>query len=217
MTATRLRACILAAADAVEAARDELGRLDAVAGDGDHGVTLALAARSVRARLDGAPALDGADLLAAIAPAVASVGGSIGPIYATALLRLATAARTLPAGAAPTVAQAREAAESVQAGIERLGGARPGDKTVLDALAPAVAALGAAEAGGSSLPAALDAAVEAARVGAASTADMVARVGRASRLGEKSLGSPDPGATSFALILASAVRAWTEAPGGDGA
>ena len=116
MTAGGLRACVLAAADAVEAARDELGRLDAVAGDGDHGVTMTLAARAVRARLDEAPDVDGADLLAAIAPAVASVGGSIGPVYATALLRLSAAARALPAGVAPTVAQARSAAESSRPG-----------------------------------------------------------------------------------------------------
>ena len=75
--APRMRA---RAADAVEAARDELGRLDAVAGDGDHGVTMTLAARTVRARLDEAPDVDGGDLLAEIAPAVASVSGAIGPL-----------------------------------------------------------------------------------------------------------------------------------------
>jgi dihydroxyacetone kinase phosphoprotein-dependent L subunit len=210
MSATGLRACVLAAADAVEAARDELGRLDAVAGDGDHGVTMTLGARAVRARLDEQPDVAGVDLLAAIAPAFASVGGAIGPIYATALLRLAGVARSIPSGPdAPTVAQARAAAEAVQAGIEKLGGARPGDKTVLDAVAPVADALRAAEAEASSLAVALRAAVDAACAGAAATADMTARVGRASRLGDRSRGWQDPGATSFALILEAAVRAWT--------
>jgi dihydroxyacetone kinase phosphoprotein-dependent L subunit len=214
MTGTGLRACVLAAADAVEAARDELGRLDTVAGDGDHGVTMTLAARAVRARLDADPDVAGGDLLAAIAPAVASVGGAIGPIYATALLRLAAVARTIPPGAAePTVAQAREAAEAVQAAISQLGGARPGDKTVLDALAPVTERLRAAEVDGSSLAEALHAAVDAAALGAASTADMVAVVGRASRLGERSRGGQDPGATSVVLILEAAVGAWADGTG----
>src|SRR6266481_2496022 len=84
-----LRACVLAAAEAIEASRDELTRLDAVAGDADHGVTMTLAARAVRRRLNDAPDLVGPAIVTAIAGEFASVGGSIGPLYAAALFDVA--------------------------------------------------------------------------------------------------------------------------------
>jgi dihydroxyacetone kinase len=87
-----LRARILAACDVIEAHREELGRLDAVAGDGDHGVTMALGARAVRSALEAHPDASGPAILALIAPAAGSVGGAIGPIWATMLLRAASAA-----------------------------------------------------------------------------------------------------------------------------
>lgn len=181
-----LRDCILAACGAIEAARDELCRLDAAAGDGDHGVTMALAARAVRKTLDDSPDTTGADLLTKVAMALGSVGGASGPIYASATLAIAAKVR---AGETDRLALA----EAAEAAITKLSGAKPGDKTILDALHPAAEAL---RAGGD-----LRAAAAAAREGAEATAQMMATVGRASRLGERSRGAADPGATSLAIIL----------------
>jgi dihydroxyacetone kinase len=94
-----LRLAVLAAADAVEAAQDELGVLDSVAGDGDHGVTMAILARNVRRTLEEAPDATGADLVGRVALAAASVGGATGPLYGTGLMRIAAEMRAIgPAG-----------------------------------------------------------------------------------------------------------------------
>jgi phosphoenolpyruvate---glycerone phosphotransferase subunit DhaL len=222
MSDSVLRACILAAADALEAARDELCRLDAVAGDGDHGVTMALAARAVRQKLGESPDATAADLLLRVAQGAGSVGGAIGPIYATALIRAAATLRALAAAetgatvSEPTVARLRVCAQAAADGITAIGHATPGDKTIVDALAPAVAALADAEGRGATVGEALEAAVAAARRGAESTTDMVATVGRASRLGERGRGSPDPGASSLVVILEAAVRAYGRWAAGTG-
>jgi dihydroxyacetone kinase-like protein len=191
----------MAAADAVEASRDELCRLDAAAGDGDHGVTMALAARAVRQTLATSADAAGAELVTKLAMAVGSVGGAIGPIYSSGLLAVAGVLRASPANQAFGVPEVLACAEAAKAAIATLGHAKPGDKTILDALDPAVAALRQAGADGTGLDGALHAAAAAARQGAASTATMVASVGRASRLGERSRGLADPGASSFALIM----------------
>jgi dihydroxyacetone kinase len=190
---TALRDCALAAASALEAARDELGRLDSAAGDGDHGMTMATAARAVRSALDAAPDAEGADLLTRLAAAAGSVGGASGPLYASGLLAMASALRSNPEAPPWMLAEAAERA------MAALGRAKPGDKTILDALHPAVVAL--RETGD------LDRAAAAAREGALATAGMVATVGRASRLGERSRGVADPGATSLAVILEAAASA----------
>jgi len=201
VTTPVLRACATAAADAVEASKDELCRLDAGAGDGDHGVTMALAARAVRQALASSPDASEAELVTKLAMAVGSVGGAIGPIYASGLLAIAGSMRSIPPGEPLTVAQMLAYGEAAEMAIAQLGRAKPGDKTILDALAPAVTALRESDASGAGLDAALKAAAAAAHEGAASTADMIASVGRASRLGERSRGLPDPGASSFALIM----------------
>jgi dihydroxyacetone kinase-like protein len=198
VTTQSLRARILAAADAVEASRDELCRLDAGAGDGDHGVTMALAARAVRQALAASPDGSGPELITKIAMAMGSVGGAIGPIYASGLLAIAGTLRGRPSEHPPSVADLLACAENAISGI---GHAKPGDKTVLDALHPAVIALREAEGSGLGIDQALGAAAAAAREGAESTAAMIASAGRASRLGERSRGLPDPGASSFALIM----------------
>ena len=187
-----LRACVLAAADAIEASRDELCRLDAAAGDGDHGVTMALAARAVRQALADAPDATEHELLIKIAVAMGSVGGASGPIYASALLAIATTLDGLPAGPM-TVARMLTLGEAAENAISAIGHARPGDKTILDALHPAVEALRQGQD--------LSATAKAARAGAEASAEMAATIGRASRLGERSRGLPDPGATSLAVIL----------------
>jgi dihydroxyacetone kinase-like protein len=201
VTTSSLRARVTAAADTVEASRDELCRLDAGAGDGDHGVTMALAARAVRHAMEAAPDASNAELVTKVALAMGSVGGAIGPIYASALLAVAGTLRGLPPGEPLTVADAVACGEAAEMAISGIGHARPGDKTILDALHPAVAALRNARASGDRVEVALNAAATAAREGAASTAAMVASAGRASRLGERSRGLADPGASSFALVM----------------
>jgi phosphoenolpyruvate---glycerone phosphotransferase subunit DhaL len=211
----RLRDLVLAACAALEAHRDELGALDSVAGDGDHGVSMSLGARAVRAALEGHPDASGPALLTLIAPAAASVGGAIGPLWATMLLRSAAAARETGARhGEPSVAHVRACAEAALAGVQALGGARPGDKTVVDALAPAVEALATAEREGRELAAAVRAAADAADAGALATAGLVATLGRASRLGERGRGSMDPGARSLAIAIEAAVSAWLGAERG---
>jgi triosephosphate isomerase len=201
-----LRQRILAAARAVEDARDELCRLDAVAGDGDHGVTMALGARAVTDRLKAAPDATGAELVTLTALGMASVGGAIGPLWASGLARVVGAVRG--GGGAdelPTVGTLRAAAEAFEVAIAALGQAAPGDKTILDAVHPVVDSLRRAEAAGDDLQTAMLAASAAATAGARATAELPARAGRASRLGDLGRGTPDPGATSFALILAALV------------
>jgi len=207
LTVPDIRACALAAASALESARDELCRLDAAAGDGDHGVTMALAARAVRKSLQDAPEASGADLVTRIALGAGSVGGASGPLYASALLGAAATLRKA-AGELVTVALIARCAEAAEVAVVNLGHAKPGDKTILDALGPAVRSL--RETPKTDIADALADAADAARVGAESTVQMTAAVGRARALGERSRGFADPGATSLALILdavASAFRA----------
>ena len=196
-----LRAAILAAADAIDEARNELGALDGVAGDGDHGMTMSTAARNVRRRFAALPD-DTApyDLVRAAATAIGGVGGAIGPLYAAALGAVA-AEIGADAGSDFGVSGLRRVAEAAEEAIARLGHATPGDKTVLDALHPLVESLRASEATGRPLDEALGRAVDAADGGVVETANMIARIGRASRLGERSRGQPDAGARSFAIIV----------------
>jgi dihydroxyacetone kinase-like protein len=155
----------------------------------------------VRKALDSSSEAPTPELLTKLALAMGSVGGAIGPIYATGLLAIAGSLRGVAADAPLTVERALRCAEAADAAIAGLGHAKPGDKTILDALNPAVDALRAAHASDASIDDALVAAARAARKGAESTASMIAAVGRASRLGERSRGLADPGASSFALIM----------------
>ena len=132
---------------------------------------------------------------------VSTVGGASGPLYGTFFLRMATAAGEVDSLDGPALAKA------LRAGLEGVvvrGKAEPGDKTMFDALAPAIEALDAALAAGEPLAAALQAASAAAQDGRDATIPMLARKGRASYLGERSVGHQDPGATSSALLLAAA-------------
>ena len=192
-----LRAAGLAVAAALEAAEAELTALDAAAGDGDLGASLARGAAALRALPPGAWA-NAPGALTALAGALRrAIAGSSGPFYATALLR---AARGLPDRPAP--ADWAAALEGAAAAIGELGGAKAGDRTMLDALHPAATAFRAALAAGQPGPAAFAAAVSAAAEGAAATASMHPRLGRASYLGARALGTRDAGAAAVALWLA---------------
>ncbi|MBF0697732.1 dihydroxyacetone kinase family protein [Actinomyces bowdenii] len=175
----------------------ELGRLDSVAGDGDHGIGMArgsAAAASEAAAVAGQGAGASTTLTAAGASWSASAGGTSGALWGAVLTAFGAAlGDEAPYGPERIVAAARACLDAVR----RLGGAEPGDKTMVDAMAPFVEALAASD---RPLPEAWQEAVAAAEEGARATEGIVARVGRARPLGEKSLGTPDPGAVSFVEV-----------------
>jgi phosphoenolpyruvate---glycerone phosphotransferase subunit DhaL len=185
-------------AAAIEAEADHLTQLDSAIGDGDHGVNMTRGMRAVLAALaDADEPAAGKRLILAGKTLVSTVGGASGPLWGSALRR---AGRAVGDGEpdGPALAGAREAALGA---VQELGAAEPGDKTMVDALGPAVAALRERLDAGDALPDALAAAADAADEGARATAPMQARKGRASYLGERSVGHQDPGATSTALII----------------
>ena len=176
--------------------------LDAAVGDADHGINLDRGMTAVVAALDETTQPDLAALTKKVGMTlVSSVGGASGPLYGTFFLRLATSL-----GAVDTVAPA-DFAKALRAGVEGVvqrGRAEANDKTMFDALAPALDALDAGLASGSDLASALGSAREAAERGRDATEAMVARKGRASYLGQRSVGHVDPGATSAAMLIAAA-------------
>ena len=180
--------------------RDYLTQLDAAIGDADHGTNMDRGFSSVVAKLaelDGTEA-PGRILVKAGSTLVSTVGGASGPLWGTALRR---AGRALGDGAAFDGAALAVALEAALDGVVELGAAQPGDKTMVDALEPAVEALRGRLSAGAPVAAALDSAVEAGEAGMRATIPLQARKGRASYLGERSIGHQDPGATSTALII----------------
>jgi dihydroxyacetone kinase-like protein len=184
-------------ASAVEAEADHLTQLDSAIGDGDHGVNMTRGFRAVLASLDGSEP-PGRQLITAGKTLVSTVGGASGPLWGLALRRAGRALGDAPEVDGDGLVQALDAA---LAAVVELGAAEPGDKTMVDALGPAIEALRERLAAGEDLEVALDAAAEAADAGARATTPMQARKGRASYLGERSVGHQDPGATSTALIV----------------
>jgi dihydroxyacetone kinase-like protein len=193
------RAWITLAAGVIEANRDHLTQLDAAIGDADHGINLARGFAAVLAALDTKPAATpGAVLTLTGSTLISKVGGASGPLYGMAFRRAGQALGTAEEVDLAALGQALEAA---LAGVQQLGAAREGDKTMVDALAPATRALAKAVAEGTPRADALAAAAAAAAEGAAATVSMEARKGRASYLGPRSVGHEDPGAASTVLIL----------------
>ncbi|MET9357041.1 dihydroxyacetone kinase subunit DhaL [Streptomyces sp. NPDC006617] len=183
------RRWMTAATALVDREADRLTALDSPIGDADHGSNLQRGFTAVAATLEKeAPDTPGAVLTLAGRQLISTVGGASGPLYGTLLRRTGKAL-----GDSPEVST-DQLAEALRAGVDAvrtLGGAAPGDKTMVDALVPAVDALG------DSFAAARTAAVE----GAEGTTPLQARKGRASYLGERSIGHQDPGATSSALLF----------------
>jgi dihydroxyacetone kinase-like protein len=199
-----LLAWVRAFARLVEENRDALTELDAAIGDADHGANMHRGTTAALAAVDGAaPASPGALAKKVGMTLVSTVGGASGPLYGTFFLRVGTAL-----GDASTATPA-EVVTALRAGVEGVvarGRAEAGDKTMVDALTPAVAAAEEALAAGRTWAEALSAAAEAAARGRDATTALVARKGRASYLGERSAGHQDPGATSAALLLAAAAE-----------
>ena len=195
------------AADIAEQ-RDYLVDLDRAIGDGDHGENMDRGFKAAVEALGQAQPASVAEVLKTVAKTLMStVGGAAGPLYGTAFLRASKAAgdgELDGAGAAAVIAGALE-------GIQARGKATTGEKTMVDAWTPALEAARAAAESGSDAAAVFEAAATAAEAGAASTEPMRATKGRASYLGERSIGHLDPGAVSTSLILRAAARAAGEA------
>ncbi|OON72183.1 dihydroxyacetone kinase subunit DhaL [Streptomyces tsukubensis] len=188
------RRWMTAAHTAVDQEADRLTELDSPIGDADHGSNLRRGFAAVTAALEKeAPATPGAVLTLAGRQLISTVGGASGPLYGTLLRRTGKAL-----GDEAEVSEA-DLARALRTGVEAvatLGGAAPGDKTMLDALVPAADALGES----------FDAARRAAAEGAEATTPLQARKGRASYLGERSIGHEDPGAASSALLISALAR-----------
>ena len=193
----------LSAADIAEQ-RDYLVDLDRAIGDGDHGENMDRGFKAAVEALGQAQPASVAEVLKTVAKTLMStVGGAAGPLYGTAFLRASKAAGDGDldgAGVAAVIAGALD-------GIQARGKATTGEKTMVDAWTPALEAARAAAESGSDPAAVLEAAATAAEAGAAATEPMRATKGRASYLGERSIGHLDPGAVSTSLILRAAVRA----------
>lgn len=196
----------LAAADVAEQ-RDYLVDLDRAIGDGDHGENMDRGFKAAVETLGQAEPASVAEVLKTVAKTLMStVGGAAGPLYGTAFLRASKAAGDGELDAAGVAA----IIEGALGGIQARGKATTGEKTMVDAWTPALDAARAAAESGADAVATLQAAATAAEAGAAATEPLRATKGRASYLGERSIGHLDPGAVSTSLILRAAARAATE-------
>ncbi|MEV6451707.1 dihydroxyacetone kinase subunit DhaL [Streptomyces anulatus] len=183
------RRWMTAVAASVEREANHLTELDSAIGDADHGSNLQRGFAAVTEVLEkDAPATPGAVLTLAGRQLISTVGGASGPLYGTLLRRTGKA---LGDDDEVTQDQLARAFAAGVAAVGQLGGAQAGDKTMLDALLPAAEALATS----------FDGAANAARAGAEATVPLQARKGRASYLGERSIGHQDPGATSSALLV----------------
>ena len=196
--ATAGRPLVLALVETIETNRGYLSEIDGAIGDGDHGINMTKGFVLARTRL-AEQAISVPDGLALIGKTLMTeIGGAMGPIYGTFFIQMSLQAKNKPAIDAEVFGAMLAAARK---GVEELGGAKPGDKTIMDTLVPAQEKYQNAISNGSDFVQALQQMAEAAELGKDSTRDLVAKIGRASRLGERSRGTLDAGATSCALIL----------------
>jgi dihydroxyacetone kinase-like protein len=188
--------------------REYLIELDAAIGDADHGANLDRGFKAVLAKLPELADKDIGTILKTIGMTlVSTIGGASGPLYGTFFLQagLKTAGKlelSLPDWV--------EALEAAVLGVTTRGKSEPGDKTMLDALVPALQALATCQADDAAVAQALSNSAEAARLGMEATRPMLARKGRASYLGERSVGHQDPGATSSYLLIQAAADIWAD-------
>jgi len=194
--------------DAVVEHQAELTELDSAIGDADHGANMARGMNAVIAKVESA-APDAADDLLKLAgmTLVSTVGGASGPLYGTFFLRMGGASADATPLDGPALVRMLRAGQD---GVVARGKAAPGDKTMVDAMEPAVAAFDAWLGSGGDLAAAAAAAAEAATNGRDATEPLQARKGRASYLGERSIGHVDPGAASTALLFRALAEALAE-------
>jgi len=197
---------LLYVADEIARRETELNALDAAAGDGDHGITMRIGFEAIRDRLgqlDPATPIDGI-LRESGSAFLGATGGAIGVVLGKMLLAGGKALQGVQQIRAP---EFRLLLTSMETSVAAAGKVKPGDRTILDAIHGAAAATNGSDSGEKDLDAIVGLAASAAQEAARSTADMLCRVGRASRLGDRVLGHPDPGATSFAIML-KAMQDW---------
>lgn len=186
--------------ETIHANRAYLSEIDGAIGDGDHGINMDKGFTMARKELEGRDVGMSEAFKCLGRILVEEIGGSMGPLYGTFFKRMARASKE--SGVIDALIL-YEMLKSAYEGIQSLGDAKVGDKTLVDTLDPAVSALKAAVEEGKDLPAAVDDMIAAAEAGWKSTRDLVAKIGRASRLGERSRGVLDAGATSCYLMLKS--------------
>jgi phosphoenolpyruvate---glycerone phosphotransferase subunit DhaL len=190
----------------ISANRDYLARLDAAGGDGDHGSNMQRGCQAALAKLPAAGA-DVSSILKATGMALlSSVGGACAPLYATFFLQ---AAQVVAGKSELTLDDWVRALDAAVAGVMQRGRTAPGDRTLVDALVPALQALREARDQGLTLGEAVQRSALAAEQGMQATAAMPARKGRAGLLGEHAAGQPDPGAVSACLLMKAAATAWS--------
>jgi len=204
ITAAQFHTALIGLCDTIEEQKDYLSDLDGAIGDGDHGVNMAKCFRGVKKNLEALEVTDVASVMNCVGMEVMnSVGGAMGALYGTFFLKMA-----MSSVGKNEVALGDFAAMLTEAldGILSIGKAQVGDKTLVDTLTPAVDAVVSASEGGKSLDEALTDFVAAAKTGMESTKDLMAKIGRASRLGERTIGHQDAGATSCFFILQALAR-----------
>jgi phosphoenolpyruvate---glycerone phosphotransferase subunit DhaL len=203
-TYDQVYAWVRAFAAAIAENKEYLTELDSAIGDADHGINMNRGMQAVLAKLAGDGQADAGTLLKTVGMTlVSTVGGASGPLYGTLFLQMGSSAAGKPELSDEDWAAALAAGV---AGVQRRGKAELGDKTMIDALVPAVQALRSSLADGSAAGEALHLSAEAAREGMIATIPLVARKGRASYLGERSADHQDPGATSSWLLLHTAAE-----------
>jgi dihydroxyacetone kinase-like protein len=202
-------AWIQAFAAEIKANKEYLTQLDSAIGDADHGTNMDRGFQAVLTKLPGVADKDIATVLKTVGMTlVSTVGGAGGPLYGTLFMQMGT---TATGKLELTLTDWVAALGAGVGGVVMRGKANLGDKTMVDALTPALEALKAAAAEGVSLPEALQRSAQAAEQGMLGTIPLVARKGRASYLGERSAGHQDPGATSSHMLLKTAAETWSNA------
>lgn len=200
-------AWIRAFAARIAESKEYLTELDSAIGDADHGINMDRGMQAVVSKLDGAAETgDPGQLLKTVGMTlISTVGGASGPLYGTLFMQAGTSLTGVVEIAGDDWADALDAAI---AGVQKIGKAERGEKTMLDALIPGRDALRAALLEGASLVVAAQRCADAAEEGMVATIPLVATKGRASYLGERSAGHQDPGATSSHLLLRTAADTW---------
>ncbi|MDT8382325.1 MAG: dihydroxyacetone kinase subunit DhaL [Brevefilum sp.] len=197
---------IKAFAQVIAENKEYLTELDAQIGDADHGANMDRGFRAVLEKLPNGEDVDIGKIMKTVGMTLLSkVGGAGGPLYSTIFMQTGM---SIDGKDSFDLADWAKALEAATAGVVRLGKASPGDKTMVDALTPAVQALKDATEQGLSLGEGLKKSAEAAEEGMIATIPLVARKGRASYLGERSAGHQDPGATSTFMLLDTAAKVW---------
>ena len=204
ITAAQFHTALIGLCDTIEEQKDYLSDLDGAIGDGDHGVNMAKCFRGVKKNLETLEVTDVASVMNCVGMEVMnSVGGAMGALYGTFFLKMAMSSvgknEVVLGDFAAMLTEALD-------GILSIGKAQVGDKTLVDTLTPAVDAVVNANEGGKSLDEVLTDFEAAAKTGMESTKDLMAKIGRASRLGERTIGHQDAGATSCFFILQALAR-----------